>query len=275
MIARRRSASASRLSTSAGWILVIVGLTALASCRPAPASSAHAGSALRTIEAGTGSLPFVLIHGYGSSADEWLPFTHTIQLPADRRFVLPEGPETTTPPDGPANGRAWWRLDLGAYRRPGDQLPDLSQQNPPALAASTRRIRRLLGDLAATGRYGRERQILAGYSQGGMIAADIAFTTDEPLEALVLLSPTFVNERVWRDGMPRRRGLRVFISHGRQDGILPFDIAARLQQAMRDAGLRVTWVPFDGGHEMPMPVVDALNAFLAGRDGPDLPSPTR
>ena len=105
--------------------------------------------------------------------------------------------------------------------------------------------------------------MLAGFSQGGMIAADIAFTTDEPIEALVLLSPTFVNETAWRAGMARRRGLRVFISHGRRDGILPFDAADRLQQAMRDAGLRVTWFPFDGGHEMPAEVVSALNAFLA------------
>ena len=93
-----------------------------------------------------------------------------------------------------------------------------------------------------------------------MIAADIAFTTDEPIDALVLLSPTIVNEPAWRAGMPRRRGLRVFISHGRRDTILPFDASVRLQQAMRDAGLRVTWFPFDGGHEMPAEVVTALNS---------------
>jgi phospholipase/carboxylesterase len=65
--------------------------------------------------------------------------------------------------------------------------------------------------------------------------------------------------------MSRRRGLRVFISHGRRDTILPFDASQRLQQAMREAGLRVTWFPFDGGHDMPAEVVTALNAFLAGR----------
>jgi predicted esterase len=34
---------------------------------------------------------------------------------------------------------------------------------------------------------------------------------------------------------------------------------------MRDDGLRVTWFPFDGGHDMPAEVVTALNAFLAER----------
>jgi phospholipase/carboxylesterase len=244
-------------------VVALATVFAIGGCQAASTSIAHDGSGLRTIEAGTGTLPFVLIHGYGSSATEWIPFTYTIRLPADRRFVLPEGPEATEPPDGPRNGRAWWRLDLDAHRRPGDGLPDLSRTNPRGLAESDQRIRTLLAELAAKGGYPRERQMLAGYSQGAMIAADIAFTTDEPIDALVLLSPTIVNEPAWRAGMPRRRGLRVFISHGRRDAILPFDASTRLQQAMLDAGLRVTWFPFDGGHEMPAEVVTALNAFLA------------
>jgi len=241
------------------------GIVAASACQPAPTSVTYVRSGLRAIEAGTGPLPFLLLHGYGSTAAEWIPFTHTIRLPSDRRFVMPEGPETTVPPDGPATGRAWWRLGLDAHRRTSDGLPDLARTTPPELAASDRRIRTLLDELATRGRYPRERQMLAGFSQGGIIAADIAFTTDEPIEALILMSTTFVNETAWRAGMPRRRGLRVFISHGRNDDILPFDVAVRLQQAMRDAGLQVTWFPFAGGHEMPAEVVTALNAFLAQR----------
>jgi phospholipase/carboxylesterase len=252
-----------QLAGALGLPLALTASLAVAACGPAPASVAHAGSGLRTIEAGDGQLPFVLIHGYGASAGEWIPFTYTIDLPPGRRFVLPEGPEMTSPPDGPRNGRAWWRLGLAAHRRPKDGLPSLAATSPPGLASASRSMRTLLGELAASGGYRRERQMIAGYSQGGMLAADIAFTTDEPMEALVLLSPTFVNETAWRAGMPGRRGLRVFVSHGRGDAVLPFDETDRLQQAMRDAGLRVTWFPFDGGHEVPGEVVAALNAFLA------------
>ena len=254
-----------RFTTPPAPRLALASVLALAvtACGPSPASVTRSGSDLRTLEAGTGQLPFVLIHGYGSSADEWLPFTHTIALPAGRRFVMPQGPEQTQPPDGPWRGRAWWRLGLDEHRRPGDGLPDLSRTAPAGLTASNRLVRTLMGELAAAGGYPRQRQMLAGYSQGGMVAADIAFTTDEPLEALVLLSTTIVNEPAWRAGMPRRRGLRVFISHGRRDTMLPFDQAERLQQAMRDAGAQVTWFPFDGGHEMPAEVVIALNRFLA------------
>jgi hypothetical protein len=35
---------------------------------------------------------------------------------------------------------------------------------------------------------------------------------------------------------------------------------------MREMGLRVTWAPFNGGHETPAEVVAALKQFLAGLD---------
>lgn len=95
-----------------------------------------------------------------------------------------------------------------------------------------------------------------------MVAADLAFRTDEPLSALVLLSPTFVNEAVWRTGMANRRKMMVFITHGRSDNVLGFESSRRLADAMTDAGLIVTWVPFEGGHEIPSEVVTQLNEFI-------------
>ena len=37
-----------------------------------------------------------------------------------------------------------------------------------------------------------------------------------------------------------------------------------MQQDLAAAGLRVTWIPFDGGHEIPAEVVASLNEFLRG-----------
>jgi len=63
--------------------------------------------------------------------------------------------------------------------------------------------------------------------------------------------------------MATRKGLPVFMSHGRADNILPYDLAERLRADLVAAGLAVTFVPFDGGHEIPEEVVTALGAFLA------------
>jgi phospholipase/carboxylesterase len=249
------------------WFFAIAFAAALAvavmALRPAPAILVrNPTSHLQTWEVGAGRLPLILLHGYASTPQEWLPFSHTILIHPDRRFVFPQAPEETVPPDGPTGARAWWRLDLGSYRD-GDALADMRGAQPQGLAKAAEKIRLLIGDLHHREPFPANRVILGGFSQGGMIAAEVAFRTEQRLEALILLSPTFVDEQRWIEGMPRRKGLPVFISHGRRDDVLPFAASERMQKAMRDAGLKVMWVPFDGIHETPAYVVTELNKFLA------------
>jgi phospholipase/carboxylesterase len=211
------------------------------------------------VRGGEGPPTLVLLHGYGSTAADWEPFTNTIAVQTSTRFVFPQAPDTTAPPDGPLGGRAWWRLDLESHLPPGQLLPDLSATRPPGLETATALVHTLLHDLSWSP---GGPLVLAGFSQGAMVASQIAFTTDDTLAALVLLSGTPVDEATWQRGFARRRELPVFMSHGRADDILPFASAERFHRELEAAGVRVTWVPFDGGHEVPKQVIEALNVFL-------------
>jgi phospholipase/carboxylesterase len=245
--------------------LAALTLTITTACGPtAVPGGATAASRARVV--GDGARPFVLLHGYSSSPDEFLPFTATIRLPAGRRFVFPEGPGMGVN----GRGRAWWDLDLASHVG-SDGLPDLSRTRPAGLAEAAAHVRTLL---AAIDRRDDARPgdvILGGFSQGGMVGAEIAFRSDQPMQALVLLSPTIVDEPSWTTGMRARAGLPVFLAHGRQDPILPFAASDRLASQLTAAGLIVTWVPFDGGHDIPAEVVTALNAFLAATSTPRSP----
>jgi phospholipase/carboxylesterase len=193
-------------------------------------------SGLHTPEVGSGHAPLVLLHGYGSSPQEWRPFTQTIRVSAQTRFIFPEAPGTTLPPDGPEGGRGWWRLDLASYCRPGESIPDLSAARPTGLDESAGRIQILLNEIRRRLRPGSTEAILGGFSQGAMIAADIAFRTDVPLRALVILSGTIVDERTWTKGMPQRKALPVLLHTARgHDSQVRRRDAARAADATRRA----------------------------------------
>ena len=204
------------------------------------------------VRGGNGPLSLVLLHGYGSRAEQWLQFEHVLQVPNDGRLIFLQGPLR-----GPVSGsRGWWWLNIEGHVPPGSRLPDFSTASPGGIKVASRLVREYLADVDGP-------IVLGGFSQGAMLSAEIAFQTDQELAGLVLLGGTTVNETAWLEHLAGRRRLPIFITHGRNDSVLPFAIAERFANRLSASGLNVTWVPFEGGHEVPAIVVSALNEFLA------------
>ena len=204
------------------------------------------------IERGASGPPtVVLLHGYGSRAEDWLQFEERWQFPANTKRIYPEAPLR-----GPWSGqRGWWWLHLYTSVTPETQMPDLSRTTPGGIKVASRLVRNAIRDVARP-------IVLGGFSQGAMTSAEIAFQTDQDLAGLILLSGTTVNEEAWAEHFAGRRRLPILIAHGRQDTVLPFAIMERFQQRLKAFGIDVTWVPFDGGHEIPPVVVNAVSAFV-------------
>lgn len=203
------------------------------------------------VRGGAGPPNIVMLHGYGSNAEDWLQFVETIRLPVNGRFLFPNGPWR-----GPSGARGWWWLNAERYVPEGQRFPDFSAASPGGIKVASRLVREFLEDVPGP-------IVLGGFSQGAMLSGEIAFQTEQPLAALVMLGGTTVNEAAWVERFPGRRSLPIFIAHGRNDGVLPFAIAERFAGKLKTAGLNVTWFPFEGGHNIPPPVVGELNTFLA------------
>jgi phospholipase/carboxylesterase len=139
---------------------------------------------------------------------------------------------------------------------------EITADVPHGLAEARAAVQSLLRDVRA--RYQPEVLILAGFSQGGMLAMDVALAADPPVDRVAALSGSLIAEKVWRAHIARGIKPAVFMSHGRQDPILPFATSERLEELLRAQGLAVTWLPFQGGHEIPPAVLEGLRAFIAG-----------
>jgi phospholipase/carboxylesterase len=104
----------------------------------------------------------------------------------------------------------------------------------------------------------RERLGIAGFSDGASYALSVGLANGDLFTHIMAFSPGFAapGERI---AYPR-----IFVSHGTSDPVLPIaPCSRRIVGQLRDSGLDVEYLEFDGGHLVPGPVARAaLRWFL-------------
>jgi phospholipase/carboxylesterase len=207
----------------------------------------------------------VLMHGFGASGEDLVPLHRVLDVGRATRFVFPEAPHRLDPRFG-GDGRMWWMIDperLAMAMQTG-RPRDLSVEEPPGVDEAREAVRAMLAALRSELGVTGPEIALGGFSQGSMLACDVAFRSEEEIGALVVLSGALLMESKWSPGMPARAGLPVFQSHGTDDTVLGYDGAERLASRMKDAGLSSAFHSFRGGHEIPPMVLTRMQAFLNG-----------
>lgn len=222
-----------------------------------------AGLTTRVVGHDDAKLTVILLHGFGAPGEDLVSLAEYLDLPA--RFVFPEAPLELGGMYGDA--RAWWMLDLSRLERElrsGD--PHVrSAEIPEGLPAARQQVSRLVDQVAARFATTDDRIVLGGFSQGAMLALDVALHRDTRLAGVVMMSGTLIAASEWEPRMQKLAGLPVFQSHGRADALLPFVVAESLRDKLKAAGALVEWHQFVGGHEIPAGVLAELGRFLLAR----------
>ena len=253
------------------WVCVLCVSFVLVSCDGGPSPAARpaatdddglrAFGALRARVLGEGDGPVViLLHGWGAPGDDLVGLAERLDAPGVR-FVVPEAPR-----ERPEGGRMWWPLDADRLREGQDR--DLSDETPPGMAEARAAVIALVRDVRRTMDIPLSRIVLAGFSQGAMLALDVALHLDENVAGVAALSGTLVSADTWIPRMRERRGLRVLVAHGRNDTILPFPMAEMLRDTLRENGADVQWVPNDAGHTIPPDVTAEVARFITRAGAP-------
>jgi phospholipase/carboxylesterase len=204
----------------------------------------------------------VLLHGFGAPGEDLVALWRFINVPHEVRYVFPAAPLKLA--GGFGDACAWWMLDLERMTRARNlgQWEELSQEIPRGLTPARNNILDFLAIAKEQLSVPSQSVVLGGFSQGAMLSTDIALHSDIPLAGLVLLSGTLISKKEWLSRLPGRQELPVFQSHGTVDPILDFSAAKELRTHLQHAGLHVQWVEFQGGHEIPLPVLENLGSFL-------------
>jgi phospholipase/carboxylesterase len=221
-------------------------------------------------EIGTAAPQLVAIfcHGFGAPGSDLAPLADELMalepgLESGVRFVFPEAP-LSLDDEGMYGGRAWWPIDMLKLQRAVQlgEFRNLRDDQPPLLAAARAKLLKLIAVLQAETGLPLSRFVLGGFSQGSMLATDVALRLPDSPAALIIWSGTLLNESEWREHAASRAGLKVLQSHGRQDMLLPFEAAGWLRDLLTAAGLEVDFLPFPGGHTIPYPALQRTAKLL-------------
>jgi phospholipase/carboxylesterase len=201
----------------------------------------------------------VLLHGFGRTQDDCVPFARALGAPAT--FLFPAG-ELSVPRDTDGTpARAWWRIDTVARAEAIQEGPrDLSHLHPEGVDAARARLADFLDDVQAT--FAPSPLILGGFSQGAMLSLDFMLHDQPRLDGLVLLSAARIRASEWEPLLGRVRGIPVYQSHGHHDPDLSYAAAQRLRDRLKENGALVEWHDFEGAHETPLIVWRTVKRFI-------------
>jgi phospholipase/carboxylesterase len=210
-------------------------------------------SGMREDERGGGAV--IVLHGWGAPGDDLVPLAEALNRPGVR-FFIPAGP---LPERG--GGRAWWHLDPDT-RPPhayADEPPPGFQPTPEVLAARTG-VQALIANIVA--QHAPATVSLVGFSQGAMLALDVALAGAPAVDSVVAMFGAILVDSLAALTAPRATRPRFLLAHGRHDPVVPVAGGSRAKELLEKHGFPVRWRPFDGGHEIPAPLLADVERFL-------------
>ncbi len=190
----------------------------------------------------TGSEPtgsIIWLHGLGADGHDFEPIVPELRLPdsLSLRFIFPHAPVQPVTINGGMAMRAWFDiLDFAV-----DAVPDVE-----GIEASCAMLDSLVAAETERG-VPRDRILIAGFSQGGVIAIHTALRSPEPLAGLLALS-TWLPLADRLAGYPKHADLPVFMAHGQFDPVLPLPMGVAARDAVRKAGLEPAWLDYPMAH---------------------------
>lgn len=183
----------------------------------------------------------LLLHGWGADATDLLDLGELLVSPEVSVVAL----QAPLPHPGGV-GRQWYDL----------QEPDWPQL-PSARIQLLERLQQLDAELPL------ERTVLLGFSQGAALGLDVA-TRGGGLALAGLIGCSGYPHPDWQPGPPASSApLRILLTHGQQDPVVPYAASEELERRLQQAGHRVSLVGFSGGHTIDGGVLPILRTFVS------------
>lgn len=197
----------------------------------------------------------IWLHGLGDSGNGFAPIVPELRLPASHgiRFIFPHAPERPVTINGGMRMRAWYDIK---------SLDFNSRADLEGVLESARQVEQLIEAEHAKG-IDYSRIVLAGFSQGGVIALHLATRFSHKLAGVMALS-TYMCEpqRLSEEASDANRETPIMMAHGEQDEVVPVFLGKAAYQTLLDNGFNATWTTYTMQHNVCLNEIQDIAAWL-------------
>lgn len=181
----------------------------------------------------------IWMHGLGADGGDFVPIVQELKLPPlGIRFVFPHAPMRPVTINGGFVMRAWYDIVVQDLVR---------QEDERGIRESQELIEQLIDKETGRG-IPVNRIVLAGFSQGGVIALQTGLRHPKRLAGLLALSCYLpLAATVEKERSAANQDVPVFIGHGTADDIVPLQRGLASRDALAKLGYKPEW------HQYPMP----------------------
>jgi phospholipase/carboxylesterase len=218
-------------------------------------------SPLETIEIESGDKPaaaVIWMHGLGADGNDFVPIVHELELsgaPAIR-FVFPHAPMQPVSINNGHVMRAWYDVKWG------DLEGRSKQADEAGVRASQRAIEALIDREVSRGIVA-EKILLAGFSQGGAIALHAGLRYSKKLAGVMALSTYLpLPESFPSEATEDNRTTPIFLAHGTQDNVVPYEMGLRSRQLLEQQGYDVEWHEYPMAHSVALEEINDIGVWL-------------
>ncbi|QDG33346.1 carboxylesterase [Alteromonas mediterranea] len=197
----------------------------------------------------------IWLHGLGDSGHGFAPIVPELKLPESMavKFLFPHAPERPIMINGGMRMRAWYDIK---------SLDFESRADLEGVKESAAQVEALIEAQIESG-IKAERIVLAGFSQGGVIALHLAPRFSQKLAGVMALS-TYMCEPALlsSEALDVNRETPIMMAHGEQDEVVPVFMGNAAFKTLNECGFKATWQTYTMQHNVCMQELNDISAWL-------------
>lgn len=209
-----------------------------------------------TLEPDTPATACVIwMHGLGADGNDFVPIVPELNLPTGHgvRFVFPNAPTMPVTINGGYVMRAWYDIVSAELDKRADES---------GVRRSQALIEELIADQRSKG-IAADRILLAGFSQGGVIALQTGLRHPEKLAGIMALSTYLAcADSLGVEASAANRKIPLLMVHGSMDPVIPVALAKLSKARLETHGYKVEWHEYGMPHSVCAEEIDDIAAFL-------------